>query len=155
MPAKNTAAKGAGAKNTAAKGKKLGAVAGDEKVMFTLTPEFLVANPSYKDNGFAVGQQVEVFKSEIPEEVEESEDEGRSEEDEASMKAEPTGKFFVRTLGPNKYRLYNEHGQAVSPICTDNESIQRINKAAARANALAEARIIGPGKKQGPAPTVQ
>ena len=131
--------------------------ASDEKEMLTLTAEHLAMYPELAEKGFAVGQEIEVTVGEYSLETEEAEDTGRSEEDEASMKAEPTGKFIVRMIGEDgkKFRLYNEFGQAVSPICEEVAAIQQINKQASRANALLEASKISAKAPKAHTPTVQ
>lgn len=146
MAAKKTGAKGA----TKPKGgAKLGAGAGKD-VEFVLTEAYLNDHPDLAQKGFTVGQTIMIPASELPDgaAADEAEDEGRSEEDEATMKSEvvyetlPDGKkravWYVKSLGEGKFRLYNEVGQAVSPITT--EPLQ-INKAASRANALNAAKL--------------
>ncbi len=57
----------------------------------------------------------------------------------SSASAPATGEFYVKQVAEGKFRLYNEFGQAVSPVTTEPLSI---NKAASRSNALRQARII-------------
>ena len=148
MSAKKTAAKKTGGKM---------AVNAD-KEMLVLTADHLSTYPELAEKGFVVGQEIEVEVGQYSLEAEETEDEGRSEEDEESMSAEKTGKFIVRMISEGKYRLYNPEGQAISPIVEDNEdntAIQSINKMASRFNALEDTKKMTVAKKKVPEPTVQ
>lgn len=129
------------AKKVVAKPVKMGGA--KEMVDVVIDEKYLASHPDAQAQGFEIGQTIKVPKSEIveDEETEEVEDEGRSEEDEASMSSEPMGKFYVKSLGDGKFRLYNEAGQAVSPIVSDKEEIMKINKAASRANAINQAKL--------------
>lgn len=140
-----------------AKAAKKVAGAGEmEKVV--LTAEHFAQYPDLQAQGFTVGQEVEVPAGtyDLDEAgANETEDEGRSAEEESSMSSAPTGRFVVKMLDLGKFRLYNEVGQAVSPICETQEAIRAINTAASRSNALIDARNINTKKSSGPAPTVQ
>jgi hypothetical protein len=145
MAAKKGSAKKGSAKLGGAKGKD---------VEFVLTEAYLNEHPDLAAQGFTVGQKIVLPESEAPKsalkaaKADEDEEVERDPEDEASMKADvmmhtlPNGKkaavWYVKSLGDGKFRLYNEVGQAVSPIVTDP---LQINKAASRANALNAAKL--------------
>jgi hypothetical protein len=128
---------------------KMGAAG--EKSIIILDEKYLQEHPELAQQGYTVGDQYEA-PIETTKEVTEAKDAGRSKEDEATMSAEPTGRFIVRSFEGGTFRLYNERGQAVSPLVTD---AREINRQASRANALNDANKIGPAPKAGPAPTVQ
>lgn len=135
-------------KKAAAEAAKLG---GGKEVEIVITEAYLAEHPDLAKQGFEVGQKIVVPASEAPKGVKVSKEEEapeRSEEDESTMQSDimfetlSDGKkraiWYVKSLGDGKFRLYNEVGQAVSPITT--EPLQ-INKAAARANALNAAKL--------------
>lgn len=61
----------------------------------------------------------------------------------------PTGKFEVVEIEPGMFRMFNEVGQAVSPVVSKEErddhnrpAVSKLTRQAARANALRKAREI-------------
>ena len=51
-------------------------------------------------------------------------------------KISPEKKFVVKGDDKGSFRLYNEFGQAVSPVSSSEKDIREMNKSASRANAL-------------------
>lgn len=75
---------------------------------------------------------------EIPESSDGSDDTEQSEKD-APASITPTGRFVVMDVEGGK-RLFNEFGQAVSPVCSEASEIADINRKGERFNMFKDAR---------------